>query len=443
MQLTLCLISPQPGPGQVPVKTFNRCGGHVGRGADNDWVLLDPERRLSKSHFAIDYADGGYWLIDTSTNGVYLNHSLERVPRGGRVALAQGDLIRCADYEIEVQLAEEGMATDTFLAVLTDQPPAPASLPPTPASRPATAGPCAGHNLPLPEPVGDELGGFIAAAAHIPEDDSLFGAKPPPDRWDQPPQPDHLAAEQQFFAAPRPVQQIPDDWLAEATSAPPPPEPQPEPPLGAATEPPVEPSPIGDDALWRAFLAGAGIEPESLRAASPDAALRQAGRLFRLLVEGVRAELAGRAAIKSEFRMEQTVLRPLGNNPLKFSASPDDAVRALLQPGKHGVMPADPAAAEAFDDLKRHQIAMLAGMQAAIASLVRRFDPDSLEARIGTSAGLLSRLGGGGKSRYWEAFRELYGTIAAEVEDDFHRAFDAEFEKAYRQAEDDGQGDTP
>jgi type VI secretion system protein ImpI/type VI secretion system protein len=38
--------------------------------------------------------------------------------------------------------------------------------------------------------------------------------------------------------------------------------------------------------------------------------------------------------VKREFRIEQTMLRAAGNNPLKFAATDDAALAALLGPGR-------------------------------------------------------------------------------------------------------------
>jgi len=68
------------------------------------------------------------------------------------------------------------------------------------------------------------------------------------------------------------------------------------------------------------------------RPADPAAALEALGAAFRALVSGLRLALIARSAIKGEFRIEQTVIRSRGNNPLKFSADDDDALLALLGP---------------------------------------------------------------------------------------------------------------
>src|ERR1700752_1817892 len=66
----------------------------IGRGADNDLVLPAPDRHLSKNHCTIAFDGVGYTITDTSTNGVFLNNSPERLPRGTPMPLGEGNALR-------------------------------------------------------------------------------------------------------------------------------------------------------------------------------------------------------------------------------------------------------------------------------------------------------------------------------------------------------------
>lgn len=179
----------------------------------------------------------------------------------------------------------------------------------------------------------------------------------------------------------------------------------------------------------QAFLEGAGL-PSLPATGDPDATLRQAGQVFRALAEGLREVLMSRAAIKGELRVEQTLLKSQGNNALKFSLSQDDALAALLSPVRPGYMPPLAATKEAFDDIKTHELAVMAGVQTALVALLQRFDPDVLDGKLAQN-----RLGGmvpaARKARLWENFCELYKTVASEAEDDFQAVFGRTFAKAY------------
>jgi type VI secretion system FHA domain protein len=179
----------------------------------------------------------------------------------------------------------------------------------------------------------------------------------------------------------------------------------------------------------QAFLEAAGV-PNAPVGADPVAAMRAAGQVFRALTEGVREVLMSRTAIKGELRVEQTMMRSANNNPLKFSFSPDDAVTALLGPTRPGYMAPLKAAREACDDIKTHEIAVMAGVQTALMGLLARFDPATLESRLTTGV-IAAMLPAARKARLWESFRELHGTIASEAEDDFQAVFGRAFAKAY------------
>ena len=72
MSLTLTMLRC---PDAVPPQTRTVAGGEfsIGRGPENDWVLPDPERGLSKCHCVFAYRSGGWQVADLSTNGSFLN----------------------------------------------------------------------------------------------------------------------------------------------------------------------------------------------------------------------------------------------------------------------------------------------------------------------------------------------------------------------------------
>ena len=108
MPLKLTIIDDQGGePGRGGSIVFGVGGGGIGRAHDNDWVLPDPQRYLSAHHARVQFRDGAYYLLDTSTNGVYVNEGT--VPIGRRVPypLRDGDRLRMGDYELAVSIDTE------------------------------------------------------------------------------------------------------------------------------------------------------------------------------------------------------------------------------------------------------------------------------------------------------------------------------------------------
>ena len=94
MTLTLTMLRC---PDAVPPQTRTVTGGEfsIGRGPENDWVLPDPERGLSKCHCVIAFRSGSWQIADLSTNGTFLGK-----PGGQRITevqLKRGDTLVLAD----------------------------------------------------------------------------------------------------------------------------------------------------------------------------------------------------------------------------------------------------------------------------------------------------------------------------------------------------------
>jgi type VI secretion system FHA domain protein len=191
--------------------------------------------------------------------------------------------------------------------------------------------------------------------------------------------------------------------------------------------------PVGDTALLAAFLAGAGL-PDA-RPADPTATMQRLGETYRALVSGLRAVLIARASIKSEFRIEQTLIRPRGNNPLKFAAN-DDAVSALLGVGRHTDMAPAKAVHDALRDIRLHELASMAAMQAAVRALLQGLDPDKVRASVEQASGI-SVLPNQKKARAWDAYEALHARIVQALSDDFDSVFGKAFARAYEEALDD------
>ena len=108
MPLRLQIISRhRQGLGERSTKEFGREGGTIGRSLESDWVLPDGQRYISSRHASIDYRSGSYYIVDTSTNGVYVNDSDQPVGRGNPQRLFSGDRIRLGEYEINVEIDED------------------------------------------------------------------------------------------------------------------------------------------------------------------------------------------------------------------------------------------------------------------------------------------------------------------------------------------------
>ncbi|WP_339498035.1 type VI secretion system-associated FHA domain protein TagH [Pseudomonas canadensis] len=410
-------------PGQCSEKSMNQGSMAIGRSSDNDWVLPDPERLVSSQHCVIQYKEGRYYLTDNSTNGVELVKAGIRMRRGNSEPLQDGELIRIGDYEIQARIDFNVQAVDS-------QPFAGDS----PNSFEALMGAVASQPTPVPV-IAPQFQGASSMDTLPDLFDFLSPTAVPP-----PTVPDHVPSEQHDFRPPTPValekpvvsgSVIPEDWDlfgdAPAPVAPPP---------APVIQPPPAAEPVANTQqpdLLQAFLRGAGLDQLRLDKAQAEAQMENIGRSYRLMVEGLIDVLRARASLKGEFRMQQTMIQPAENNPLKFAPNADEALLLLLRHGNQAFMAPDLAVRDSFNDLRAHQLAVMAGVEAAIKHLLTRFEPAQLEERMGKPGGLSSIFNGSRQAQYWQQFTELYSNISREAQEDFQDLFGREFSRAYEE----------
>lgn len=109
MALKLTILSEQRAPlGARGSIVFGVGGGSIGRAHDNDWVLPDPQRYLSAHHARVKFRDGSFYLLDTSTNGVFVNERTEALGRRASHPLRDGDRLHLGDYVVGVSIDADG-----------------------------------------------------------------------------------------------------------------------------------------------------------------------------------------------------------------------------------------------------------------------------------------------------------------------------------------------
>src|SRR5690606_29427340 len=388
---------------------------------DCDWPLPDGHRYVSSRHASIDYHSGSYYIVDTSTNGVYVNDSDTPVGKGNPQRPFDGDRIRIGDYEFAVEIDNEGdveiaegnadpinfaervpppdptradllqaheiaplgiallvdeqanserirMAQQRSAELsLADDPPPPrhvaslldntaagalATAPAKPAAEPATEIAPPKHASEPPP---------VSAAVHV----KPKPAAPRPDRTAQaaatPPPAAKQAAETHSSKAPArnaetakpaapvkaaaPSMPSTPSTYAGATSAAAAPAPaaksaapaQPKTAVGNPVTPPSPPTASGTAAAAAAFFRGAGISGEHVNDEQATELMQRLGQLVREMIVGLSENLHVRADQKSALRVPNTTIQPRANNPLKFSAGVDEALRNLLlrQPAEY------------------------------------------------------------------------------------------------------------
>jgi predicted component of type VI protein secretion system len=543
MTLTLSVLRC---PDAVPPETKRVNGGEfrIGRGLDNDWIMPDPDKLLSKKHCVVAFRNGGWAIADTSTNGTFINRDSDPVGPGQIRELSDGDRIRFGAYEIEVRI-DDGFNTaaarggaygaparspfdDPFSddVFATRAPPAETFSSSAFGNDPLFGGPPPSQSVtmptrydPLAPPTDDDFFAAPTLPDHSPSYSDAFRPPPvapkliPDDDWDlglpvtkpvgPPPQPAYTPpppafapppatayapppaqpaayapppppapayqppayvpapqpaayvpppppAPQQWqpapppgpspFAEPTPSPFLEDDDLTPALpprpvappvqQAPPPPTPPPQMlPAAAPSVPPLTMATTGD--LMAAFLSGAGMP--NAKPENPESTMFSIGAAFRAMVSGIRQALIARSSIKGEFRIEQTMIRARGNNPLKFSADDEDALSALLGVGRRTDVKAEAAVADALRDMRLHELATVAAMQGAVRAMLAQLDPARLRADA-DNAGGMNLLPAQKKARAFEAYEKLHDNVTRALADDFDSVFGKSFARAYETA---------
>lgn len=421
-----------------------------GRAARADWQLEDPTKTLSSVHFEVFNRGTEIFVTDLSLNGTFINGTDERLVKGQDRAIHPGDELRLGDYAV------------VFAEIEADRPALAQS-----AVEPSSSS----FDLDTSEPPSDLdelLNGASRRSGRSAIDDVLSEPQAMPGQVL--PDIDHVgrgAGEiDDAFSTPllsEPAQagpgaaQIPDSWdfsdMGVTGPAPTAPDAPPlisqtinqrkptEPELGAPTSQPdqVSPAPDGSGAptmsattgdAFVAFLTGAGLNPADFKDQDPAAVMRTAGEVYRQAILNYADILRDRSYLKNEFRLDRTIVGLAENNPLKFFPAPEAAVR-LLCPPQTGFLDAPTSIREAGQDIKKHQIAVLSGLRAALGALVERFRPDTILQAIEAGSGK-GFLGGGNQSNRMKAAWARFTELHANCEDEASHNADSFLNRAFR-----------
>jgi predicted component of type VI protein secretion system len=367
--------------GDDAVREFRAEGGTIGRALNNDWILPDPDKFISGRHATIDCQGGIYYIVDISTNGVFVNDERKPIGKGNPRRLFNGDHLHMGDFEILVSIDEgEGleMPADPKPTVVPDH---------------------------IEQLVEEDR---IKTGVQLLDEDEITG---------------DVAFESVLFAG---DDDEPDGRpFAESAAEPEPPVLEPEMAGAAAVN-------VGNEHLFDAFLDGLQISRADLHP-STDAveAMSNAGEILREFITGIEKLLQNRADLKSVFRLDQTTILPRRNNPIKLSQNTEDLVKQLLvgRPGEY-LGPRD-AAREVCQDLLAHQDAFLVAMSEAFVEFATRFDPEELSANFARSAERKPWFRFLQQRNYWNLYADLYPALTERGGGRFPQMFAEAFAEAY------------
>ena len=197
--------------------------------------------------------------------------------------------------------------------------------------------------------------------------------------------------------------------------------------------PPLKAPAASMNEALRIFLEGAGMPHKELSAAQSERLLRDCGTVLRAAVEGLMMLLIARGEMRKEFEAEErTMVAARDNNPLKLMADPHEALQFLLDPTDRTDGFLDPirAIGDACEDLRAHEVALMAGMRAAILGALGRLDPQLIEKAYEKTARGFSL--GGRQGKLWKLFVGHQQKLAQEAQEDFNKVFGREFMAAYQ-----------
>jgi FHA domain-containing protein/type VI secretion system protein len=431
----------------------------------NALVLPDPERIISRTHARVDFQAGSYLITALGQNPIDLNG--RPLSAGEPAQLSSEDKLTIGDY-IVVASVEPEEAESALAGIL---------------GRPSRLAEPFERGL-VEEPEAQMAFGIslTGGSPSAPSERKSEQAGPPPLSMRGSQQRDELPAVLEPLPSTRPVSPIPDDYDLlrglEGEAAPPGPGRTPVPPaaglpedpfaetvplqsegllgIGAtptapesertkaapaapAVEAPAAPaaeisSPPGGDyaRAVRAFLDAVGLpELQSRALADPDF-MHEVGDLLREAIAGLLKALVARSLTKGELHLDMTMLAAVENNPLKFSPNAYEALLHLLAPRPAaGYLPPLRAVREAYQDLEAHNLAVMAGMRAALLGVLDRFDPTKLEKRLAAHPLLDKLLPVNRKARMWDLVAEQHSNLVREAQDEFDRIFGRAFREAY------------
>lgn len=466
-------------------KSFGQAGGSFGRGQSNDWVLPDPERVISTQHGVVSFRDGQYWLTDASTNGICIGNQSSLIGKGNAVVLNNGDVLAFGDYEIAVVVDDAGNgsrsnsgSTSTVGVVDSDALISSPNFDPLADSTAktdtspndiaiASPGSQSDHSSALndvfevPTPLHDtalpSTSSEASGAAQIPEDWNLTGifpAEPVPavkasqskavtksggtqktkkvapkaavnaaKTIPKPEKAKESAKTKRKPVTPKPEKVKPKTIKQTAVSAS-----RPQKRADSSKAVPLSGN------LFDLFIAGAGLDPADFTELNQAQAMSDFGGLFRDIIQGLMELLHARAGLKNEFKMSQTMIQPVENNPLKFSPNAGEALQTLLLNKNNSYLGPHEAIHESIDDVRSHQVAMIAGMQVAFLSLMERIEPNQFMGKNKDANAVVNFISGIiRKPQAWDKFSTFYQDTVVNSGDAFQMLFGKEYARAYEE----------
>jgi type VI secretion system FHA domain protein len=386
---------------------FGVSGGSIGRSSENDWVLPDPLRYISAHHARVHFRDGGFYLEDVSTNGVYVNDQPEPLSKLGSSGyrLQNGDVLRLGDYQVVVALETE-------------------NGPEIPQLDSAAAVPTSIHALhPIGRNAQTDIGAMLDLEELLVSDSGGSGSFQPVNAYGQAVSPARGAiAGARAAPAADPSEDSIARRIARLAKA-----------AGRDSRGASPPALYDVHSGLQAFCRGAGIDPEKLPAEAQTRLLHLTGQLLREALVGLKELERSRSEIRDRFRIELPPPEPDDPRPSLGRSTVDELLLAVLVRHESRSIDAVQWLREAVNDAKSHEQAASQAMRAAFVEFLDRLDPAELEARFERAA-RRGKARSADKAQYWELFTTFYRNLIEMPADHLPHTFVEAFAAAYREA---------
>jgi type VI secretion system protein len=406
--------------GQNSTKVFGVHGGTIGRATDNAWILPDPDRYLSGKHVRIDFRSGSYVLVDTSSNGTYVNGSQVPIGKYRDYVLKDGDYLRLGEYELLVSIDKSNDFPTEESAIVAYDGQAPSS-----AVKKSTANDL-GADLDLSQLLepSDQMPADPRTADTGVRPRNAYGQSVTTERaresggtpWHMMTRPFKVEGKAEAGAAAGIRPQSPSLSFSG--------------PQGQQSAPQNPALYDGDYDLGLAtFCRGAGVDPRTITPEARAGALQLAGQLLRETVLGLMDLNQGRNEFRNRFRIPAPPPGDAPESPLNFSRGVDEALVRLLTTTSTRMGSVE-AIRDNFRELKAQNAASVAASRDAFEEFLARVNPKELEERFerATKRGVF---GTQNKAKYWDLYAEMFAGLAQRTPDGFPHVYTEAFAKAF------------
>ncbi len=359
--------------------TFSPLGGLIGRSVECDWVLDDPELRLSGKHAAISFEDSQYFITDISTNGLFVNDSPKPLGKANTHPIASGDRFSMGPYTAIAFVKNELIKNELTKNVLVKD-----EL----TNKNATSfdiDECIGDDETIGYKTKDEIS-FVEHEHLLSADSSGL------DDVLELPKPIDTVTEYKNSSTTSDAK--PNDIVRADTAlnssndvisprehySPKPAYIQPtsvsQPLSSTESTSPTNPSSTGSvnpvvlEGVMLQFLRGAGLSEDLMSHPSIDEIMFGFGSLLKCYTGETMKLMGERSSYKNRSRLDMTLVAPDHNNPLKYCVNESQALREIVISPQPENLSGAAAVESAIEDIRNHYWRVEKGYQGTLSALI-------------------------------------------------------------------------